>query len=130
MQNKEEAKKQYIEQGASDTLFTTKDICRICGILRAQLILLEEDGILKPRKVNEASGYRYYDFFNIAEIQQYQRLRELGLTKKEIAQYNTGDNEKFRQEILLGMKSRLSLYQRGVEELSLQFEKESHELHD
>ena len=128
MQNKEEAKKQYIEQGASDTLFTTKDICRICGISRAQLILLEEDGILKPRKVNEASGYRYYDFFNIAEIQQYQRLRELGLTKKEIAQYNTGDNEKFRQEVLLGMKSRLSLYQRGVEELSLQFEKESHEL--
>ena len=49
MQNKEEAKKQYIEQGASDTLFTTKDICRICGISRAQLILLEEDGILKPR---------------------------------------------------------------------------------
>ena len=127
MRDKEEAKKKYRDMGAEDISFTTKEICRICGVSRAQLLLLEEDGIIKPRKVNESSGYRYYDFFNIAEIQQYQRLRELGLTKKEIARYNTGDNEKFRQEVLLGMKTRLSLYQRGVEELSLQFDKSRQE---
>ena len=127
MQDKEEAKKKYIEQGANDTLFTTKDICRVCGISRAQLLLLEQDGIIKPRKVNASSGYRYYDFFTIAEIQQYQRMRELGLSKKEIITYNCDDTEQCRKEMLNRMKSRLSLYQRGVEELSLQFEKERRE---
>ena len=128
MQDKEEAKKKYIEQGAADIVFTTKDICRICGISRAQLLLLEQDGIIKPRKVNDSSGYRYYDFFNIAEIQQYQRMRGLGLSKKEVIAYNSDNNEEHRKEILNRMKIRLSLYQRGIEELSLQFEKERREL--
>ena len=128
MQDKEEAKKKYIEQGASDTVFTTKEICKVCGISRAQLLLLEADGIIKPWKVNEASGYRYYNFFTIAEIQQYQRLRELGLSKKEIITYNNSDTEQSPTEILNKMKTRLSFYQRGVEELSLRFERERREL--
>lgn len=128
MRDKEEAKKDYIRQGANEVLFTTKDICRSCGISRAQLILLEEDGIIKPQKVNSSSGYRYYDMFTIAEIQQYRRLRELGLSKKEIIDYNTADTEESRREFMLRMKARLSFYQRGAEELSLQYDRNCREL--
>ncbi len=66
------------------TLFPMKYIVDTCGISRATLLRMEEDGLLVPARKSEDSGYRYYDsenFVNIITILQYQHL---GFTKKEI----------------------------------------------
>ena len=65
-------------------LFTMKDICHACGVSRATLLRMEEAGFLVPNKVDENTGYRYYDADNIAQIGQYYILQQVGLSRNEI----------------------------------------------
>ena len=55
-------------------LFSIKEMCEICGISRASLLRLEEDGFLLPYRVNPDTGYRYYDMQNVTAVGQYQRM--------------------------------------------------------
>ena len=65
-------------------LFTIKEVAHACGISRTTLLRMEESGFLAPYRINEKTGYRYYDAQNIAQIGQYQLLQELELTRSEI----------------------------------------------
>ena len=54
-------------------LFSMKEITNACGVSRSTLLRMEEDGFLKPYKIDPESGYRYYDLQNVAAVGQYQR---------------------------------------------------------
>ena len=49
-------------------LFTIKEMTQACGVSRTTLIRMEEDGFLKPYRVDPDSGYRYYDLQNVTEL--------------------------------------------------------------
>ena len=66
------------------TLFPMKYIVDTCGISRATLLRMEEDGLLVPARKSEDSGYRYYDSENFVDIITIQQYQHLGFTKKEI----------------------------------------------
>lgn len=66
------------------TLFTIREAARACGVGRTTLLRMEESGFLTPYRIDEKSGYRYYDAQNIAQIGQYQLLQEFDLTRNEI----------------------------------------------
>ena len=65
-------------------LFTIREAARASGVGRTTLLRMEECGFLTPYRIDEKTGYRYYDAQNIAQIGQYQLLQELDLTRNEI----------------------------------------------
>ena len=83
------------------TLFSIKQMSEICGISRASLLRLEEDGFLLPYRVNPETGYRYYDMQNVTAVGQYQRMQTIGLSRKEIADlyYERIDSAAFIAEL-------------------------------
>ena len=111
------------KESVTDELFSIGQICQASGFSRSMILKLENDGYLTPRKINQETGYRYYDGFNIYQLQQYQYLRTIGLSRKEILGYRSGDMEP--QALLKQLKTRLELLQRGVDEFSLRLAKEN-----
>ncbi len=95
-------------------LLTIKEMCRACGVSRTTLIRMEEDGFLKPYRVDPGNGYRYYDLQNVTAVGQYQRLQEAGLSRKEIADlyYERVDSKKFLEE----QRQKLSRLQHFLDE--------------
>lgn len=81
-------------------LFSITEFSRACGLSRASLLRLEECGILTPCKVDQKTGYRYYDALNVTEAGQYQLMQIFGLSRAEIADYLTNrlDSKKFLKQ--------------------------------
>ena len=96
-------------------LFTINEVARTCGVSRATLIRMEDCGFLKPFRVDEHTGYRYYDADNITSIGQYQLLQSLGLSREQIADvyYQRIDVLTFYKE----QRARLSRLFRLLDEL-------------
>ena len=65
-----------------NTYFTTGEVARACSTSRANLLRLEEEGILIP-KIRD--GYsRFYSASDVTRLIHIIRLRSLGMTTKEI----------------------------------------------
>ncbi len=98
-------------------LFTIKEISKACGVSRTTLIRMEECGFLKPYRIDENTGYRYYDAYNVSEVGQFLLLQSLGLTKSEIVDYfyQKTDGSSFLNE----QRAKLSQMQRLLEEVEL-----------
>ena len=101
----------------SRKLFTISEVSKACGVSRTSLIRMEEDGFLTPYRVDPDTGYRYYDMQNVASVGQYQRLQELGISRKEIADiyYERVDAREFVEE----QRRRLGRLQRFLDEYEL-----------
>lgn len=125
MVNEKEAVEQMRQYpNLREDLFTLKWVREATGLSRTMLIRLENEGFITPRKVDERTGWRYYDTFNIFKLLQYRRLRMIGLTQSEIfAFYQTGN------ESLAGtleqMQERRRLLDQNIEILALRLNKES-----
>ncbi len=102
-------------------LFTIKEMTQACGVSRTTLIRMEEDGFLKPYRVDPGSGYRYYDLQNVTAVGQYQRLQETGLSRKEIADlyYERVDSREF----VKAQRQKLSRLQRFLDEYELRHDR-------
>ena len=60
------------------------DFARISGVSVATLRHYDETGVLRPARVDEATGYRYYEIQQLARLQRVLVLRDLGLALHEI----------------------------------------------
>lgn len=98
-------------------IFTVNEIARACGSSRASLLRMEDDGFLKPYRIDPKTNYRYYDANNAAQVGQYQMLQSLGLTRKEITDYYYGRVD--RTAFLAEQRQKLNLMQRRLEELEI-----------
>ncbi len=111
----------YNENMVDGQLFTVGQMKQASGFSRSMLIKLEEAGYITPRKTNEASGYRYYDAFNLGELAQYHNLREMGFSGKTILRYSKGEIEP--EEMLEQIEARLRLVQRCADEFRMRLKK-------
>lgn len=102
-------------------LFSIREMSEICGISRASLLRLEEDGFLKPYFVNAETGYRYYDLQNVTAVGQYQRMQTIGLSRKEIADlyYERVDSAAFIAEL----RQKLARLQRFLNEYEMRHDR-------
>ena len=98
-------------------LFTSLQVCRACGISRTSLFRLEEIGFLTPYSVNPDTGYRYYDLQNITAVGQFQRMQEIGLSKKEIVDVYLEQIDS--EEFLKIQRQKLNLMQRFLDEYEI-----------
>lgn len=99
------------------TLFQITEAARACSLSRSTLLRLEERGLLTPAYTAPESGRRYYDNHNVARVMQIEKLKAMGLSSEEIADYfqRGGDVS----AVLAALEKRLQSLQRGVEELRL-----------
>ena len=54
---------------------------------------MEQDGLLTPAYINEETGYRYYNIWNVLRVLRNLSLKDCGVTQKELAEYYSGEEE-------------------------------------
>ena len=78
-------------------MFTIGEFSRITGLSIKALRIYHEKGILEPAKVEEFSGYRYYDNNAIEKARIVQYLKSFEFTLNEIKELlENFDDESFR----------------------------------
>jgi len=75
------------------------DVSKICEIPIKTLRFYEEEGLIKPVKVDIYTGYRYYDDDNVLELYRIKLLKNLGFTLKEIREFDEKSLDKKIKEI-------------------------------
>ncbi len=102
-------------------LFSIREMTKICGISRASLLRLEEDGFLIPCYINPNTGYRYYDMQNVTAVGQYQRLQTIGLSRKEISDiyFERVDCDSF----IIDLKQKLAQMQHFLNEYEIRHDR-------
>lgn len=68
-----------------EELLTVGQMAKLNGVSEKALRLYHSKGILSPIRIDEETGYRYYDLRQSATIDMIQQLRLLGFSLKEIA---------------------------------------------
>lgn len=100
--------------------FSINTLAKHCGISRATLLRMEQEGLLKPAYINPDNSYRYYDYKSIAEVIRVLNYQQLGFTKKEILDlYN---DPSLIKDSLSSLKEHYEFVLRELEELSLKID--------
>ena len=74
-------------------LMTIKEFARICGCNTQTLRYYDAQGLLKPKKVDRYSGYRYYDKQQALEFVKIKNLQEAGFSLEEIKKLLEQDDD-------------------------------------
>lgn len=100
--------------------FSINSLAKYCGISRATLLRMEQEGLLKPAYVNPDNSYRYYDYQSIAEVIRVLNYQQLGFSKKEIMDlYN---DPALIKDSLSSLKEHYEFVLRELDELTLKIE--------
>ena len=97
--------------------FTISQVTKSCGISRATLLRLEKRGLLTPALIDEKSGYRYFDNYNIARILQIKHFLSIGLSYDEIYEYFSTNGTSMK--LLNSLEQRMNATKRMYEEMNL-----------
>ncbi len=102
-------------------LFTVHQVSKVCGVSRATILRLENRGLLKPVFVDEKTGYRYYDNFNVSLILQARLFLELGMSYDDIVLYYRANGNS--PELLERLETRYRILKRAYEEIRLRLDR-------
>ena len=119
---KKAVEEMYSDETLRTDIFSIKQVTKVTGLSRAMLIKLEDMGFLVPKHVNQKTGYRYYDTFNIFKLLQYKRLRIMGLSQNEIFDFYSRGLES-TEEVVAEMKHRRQLIDQTIELLTLRYDR-------
>ena len=85
---------------------------------------LEERGLLTPAHIDEKSGYRYYDSYNINKTLQIKAFQKIGLNYDDISEfYSSGGSS---SGLVQNLEQRLELLSRAVNEMKLWIDDKKH----
>ena len=73
--------------------FQVKEVAAICKVTRKALLIYEQKGLLTPYRVNDETGYRYYNAENISKIMHIRKFQSFGFSLDEIAEYLSDTKE-------------------------------------
>ena len=71
-------------------LLKSQDLMNLLGVTRNTLRFYEKKGLLKPARIDPATGYRYYGFAEIEKLHLILRYKESGMKLVEIKAYLEG----------------------------------------
>jgi len=72
---------------AKNDLFKIAEVAKFLGVSTTTLRYYEQYGFIKPAKVDEMTGYRYYNINNIGEITHIIDMRRSGLSMRQIKSF-------------------------------------------
>lgn len=105
-------------------LFTIGQVCKCCGVSRSTILRMEDRGLLSPACVDENTGYRYYDIYNVTKVLHIQMFLNMGLTYDDAYSYYASMGKS--PEILAALENRLALLTRAYEEMKLRMDDKQH----
>ena len=74
------------------------ELAALAGISVKALRVYEKKNVIKPVRVDEASGYRYYSADQLEQVESLMELQDMGFSLAEIEQILSGERSK--EEIL------------------------------
>ena len=83
-----------------EKLFSIGEICRICDIKASRLRYYDNHGVIKPFKIDENNGYRYYNKRTLEEIPVLVYLQHQGFTLNESQEFLQGESLDKAREML------------------------------
>ena len=104
----------------TDELLTIGHFARISGLTVKALRHYDEIGLLRPARVDESSGYRYYSLAQAREAEAIRRLRGLEVSLDDVAELLAADEAKLRERLAVHraqMEGRLVSLQSVLAEL-------------
>jgi len=97
-------KHEACEKQDKGTLFKIGTFAQMNRVTIKALRFYETEGLLKPAYIDEESGYRYYEYSQMADVHRILALKESGFTLDDIKKVNKGKN---KQEILSKRKAEI-----------------------
>lgn len=85
-------------------MYKIGELSKIVDIPIKTLRYYDEYGILHPAKIDNFTGYRYYDDESVIECELIKMLKAVNFTLEEIKQYK----ENFNEEILLNKQQEIT----------------------
>ena len=79
-------------------------IWTISAVITAMLSNHEKKGIIKPVKIDEKTGYRYYSAGQLQQVESLLALQDMGFTLSEIALIMSGNCSKEEMGALVEQK--------------------------
>ena len=104
--------------------FTIGQVCKCCGVSRSTILRMESRGLLSPARVDENTGYRYYDIYNVTKVLHIQMFLNMGLTYDDAYSYYSSNGKS--PELLAALKNRIALLTRAYEEMKLRMNDKQH----
>ena len=92
LQTQEYQSKQY--QSEQFQLLKIGELAGLAGVSVKALRVYEKKNIIKPVKVDEDSGYRYYSAAQLEQVESLLELQDMGFTLNEIEQILSGNSSK------------------------------------
>ena len=83
-----------MEENSDQRLLKIGELAAMAGISVKALHVYEEKNIIKPEKVDEITGYRYYRADQLSELESLLTLQDMGFTLNEIASILSGNCSK------------------------------------
>ena len=68
----------------NNDLFKIAEVAKFLGVSTTTIRYYEQYGFIKPAKIDEMTGYRYFDVNNISEITHIIDMRQAGLSMRQI----------------------------------------------
>ncbi len=99
-------------------------MCKCCGVSRSTILRLENRGLLTPAHVDENTGYRYYDIYNVTKVLHIQLFLNMGLTYDDAYLYYMSNGKS--PEILASLENRIMLLTRAYNEMKLRIDDKQH----
>ena len=91
----------------TDELLSIGRFSRLSGLTVKALRHYDEIGLLRPARVDDATGYRYYSLAQARDAEAIRRLRSLDVPLDEVAGLLQADDAQLRQ--------RLAVHRAGIE---------------
>lgn len=102
--------------------FTIHQVCECCGVSRSTVLRLEDRGLLHPVFIDEKTGYRYYDTYNVTRILHVKMFLDMGLSYDDVALYFRSEGES--PQLLDMLRTRLEALKRTYDEMELRISRD------
>lgn len=79
--------------------FTIGDFARLGGVSARMLRHYDGLGLLRPARIDEASGYRYYDAAQLADLNRLVALKDLGFRLEDVGDLLDADPGDVRERL-------------------------------
>ena len=83
----------------TDELLSIGRFSRLSGLTVKALRHYDEIGLLRPARVDDATGYRYYSLAQARDAESIRRLRSLEVPLDEVADLLRADDARLRQRL-------------------------------
>uniref|UniRef100_UPI004057765D MerR family transcriptional regulator n=1 Tax=Acetatifactor sp. TaxID=1872090 RepID=UPI004057765D len=95
-----------------DNLMLIGEIAEFFNVSRKAIRLYEKKGIIKPVKVDEQNGYRYYSVQQVQQLNALLEFKALGFSLDEIKTVMDGDTTK--EQLLCALEKKQQAWQEAM----------------